>query len=95
MDYNDVLKLFTEKVRRAKAQLGLNVTMVIKENNKCLYKYIKKKRRVRRISIHYWMRTKNKENYEVFKAFFALVFNSKTCCSGDTLSPELEDRDRE
>lgn len=37
---------------------------------------------------------KNKENYEVLKAFFASIFNSKTC-SGPTQSSELEDRDRE
>ncbi|GAB0209753.1 hypothetical protein GRJ2_003441000 [Grus japonensis] len=46
-DYKDVVRLCREKIRRAKAQLELNLATVIKDNKKCFYKYISNKRRTK------------------------------------------------
>ena len=51
-DYKDVMKLCGEKIRRAKAQLELNLATAVKDNKKCFYNYTNNKRR---ISILYWM----------------------------------------
>ncbi|KAK4832479.1 LOW QUALITY PROTEIN: hypothetical protein QYF61_023526 [Mycteria americana] len=44
-DYKDIVRLRREKIRRAKAQLELNLTTAIKDNKKCFYKYISNKSR--------------------------------------------------
>ena len=41
------MKLCREKIRKAKAQLELNLATKVKENNKYFYKYINSKRRAR------------------------------------------------
>ena len=41
------MKLCSEKIRKAKAQLELNLATKVKENNKYFYKYINSKRRAR------------------------------------------------
>ena len=46
-DYKDVVRLYREKIRRAKAQLELNLATAIKDNKKCFYKYISSKRRAK------------------------------------------------
>ena len=46
-DYKDVVRLCREKIRRAKAQLELNLATAIKDNKKCFYKYISNKRRAK------------------------------------------------
>ena len=45
-----------EKIRQAKAQLELNLTIGVKRNKKLFYKYINSKRRTRENLILYWMR---------------------------------------
>ena len=45
-DYNDIVRLYREKVRQAKAQLELSLATAVKSNKKCFYKYISNKRRV-------------------------------------------------
>ncbi|KAK4811177.1 hypothetical protein QYF61_019808 [Mycteria americana] len=99
-DYKDVVRLCREKIRRAKAQLELNLATAVKDNKKCFYKYIHNKRRAKE-NLHPLLDAggnivvKDEEKAEVRNAFFASVFNSQTNCSWGTQPPELEDRDRE
>ncbi|KAK4820464.1 hypothetical protein QYF61_027746, partial [Mycteria americana] len=99
-DYKDVVRLCREKIRRAKAQLELNLATALKDNKKCFYKYISNKRRAKEnlhplLDVEGNIMTKDEEKAEVLKAFFVSAFNSKTSCSAGTQPPELEDRDRE
>ena len=52
-EYREVVKMCREKIRKAKAQLELNLAAGVKRNKKPFYKYINSKRR---IFILYWMR---------------------------------------
>ncbi|KAK4821004.1 hypothetical protein QYF61_010735 [Mycteria americana] len=89
-----------EKIRRAKAQLELNLATAVKDNKKCFYKYISNKRRAKE-NLHPLLDmkgnivTKDEEKARVLNATFTSVFNSKTSCSPGTQPPELEDRDGE
>ncbi|KAK4815341.1 hypothetical protein QYF61_000173 [Mycteria americana] len=98
--YKDVMRLCMEKIRRAKAQLELNLATAIENNKKCFYKYISNKKRAKEnlhplLDVGGNIVTKAEEKDEVLNAFFALSFNSKTSCSLVTQPPELEDRDKE
>jgi len=92
-DYKDIVRLCREKVRRAKAQLELSLGTAIKDNKKCGYKYISRKRRAKE-NLHLLLDvggnlvTKDEEKDEVLNAFFASVFNSKVSCSPDSQTPE-------
>jgi len=96
----DIVRLCREKIRKAKAQLELNLATAVKDEKKCFYKYINNERRAKE-KLHSLsdvggnVVTKDEEMAEVFNAIFASVFNSKTSCSLGTQSPELEDRDGE
>lgn len=46
-DYKDAVRSCRKKIRRPKDLLKLNLTTAIKDNKKCSYKYISKKRRVK------------------------------------------------
>ncbi|KAK4819525.1 hypothetical protein QYF61_006018, partial [Mycteria americana] len=99
-DYKGVARLCREKIRRAKAELELNLAAAVKGNKKDFFKYISSKRRAKEnlqplvdgggITV-----TKDEEKAEVLDAFFASVFNSRANCSLVTQPPELEDRDRD
>ncbi|GAB0187132.1 mitochondrial enolase superfamily member 1 [Grus japonensis] len=99
-NYKDVVRLCREKIRRAKAQLELNLATVVRDNKKCFYKYISNKRRAKE-NLHPLLDvggnrvTKDEEKAEVFNVFLASAFSSKTSCSPGTQPPELEDRDGE
>ncbi|KAK4806934.1 hypothetical protein QYF61_027301 [Mycteria americana] len=97
-DYKGVARLCREKIRRAKAELELNLAAAVKDNKKHFFKYISSKRRAKEnlqplVDGGGNTVTKDEENAEVLNAFFASVFNSRANCSLGTQPPELEDRD--
>ncbi|KAK4823954.1 LOW QUALITY PROTEIN: hypothetical protein QYF61_008340 [Mycteria americana] len=97
-DYKGVARLCREKIRRAKAELELNLAAAVKDNKKHFFKYISSKRRAKEnlqplVDGGGNTVTKDEEKAEVLKAFFASVFNSRANCSLGTQPPELEDRD--
>ena len=46
-DYQDVVRVCRETIRRAEVQLELNLDTAVKDNKKCFYKYINNKRRAK------------------------------------------------
>lgn len=85
-DYKDFMRLWRKKIRRAKAQLGLNLDTTITDNKKCFCKYISNKRGAkenhhRSLNAEGNILTNNDEKTEVLNAFDASGFSSKTSCS--------------
>ncbi|PKU46257.1 rna-directed dna polymerase from mobile element jockey- hypothetical protein [Limosa lapponica baueri] len=97
-DYKEGVKLCREKIRRAKAQLELNLATDVKDNKTCFYKFINNKRRIREnlpplSDAEGNIVTKDEEKDEVLNAYFASVFSSGTSCSLDTQPHDLGDRE--
>ncbi|GAB0210066.1 hypothetical protein GRJ2_003472400 [Grus japonensis] len=57
-DYKDVMRLCREKIRKAKAQLELNLATAVKDNKNVSINTLATKGGLRRLSILYWMRGK-------------------------------------
>ena len=77
------MRLCREKIKRAKAQVELHLTIAIKDSKKCFYKYIKNRRRGKENQHPLLVgggsvATKDEEKAEVLNAFSASGFNSKT-----------------
>lgn len=51
-DYKDFTKSCRKKIKRDKAQLELALATTVKDNKKCLYKYVESKRRVKECLHH-------------------------------------------
>ncbi|KAK4818602.1 hypothetical protein QYF61_015464 [Mycteria americana] len=99
-DYKGVARLCREKIRRAIAELELNLAAAVKDNKKHFFKYISSKRRAKEnlqplVDGGGNTVTKDEEKAEVLNAAFASVFNSRANCSLGTQPLELEDRDRD
>ncbi|KAK4831229.1 hypothetical protein QYF61_016327 [Mycteria americana] len=96
-DYKGVARLCREKIRRAKAELELNLAAAVKDNKKYLFKHISSKRRAKE-NLQLLVEgggntvTKDEEKAEIVNSFFASVFNSRVNCSLGTQPPESEDR---
>ena len=99
-DYRYIVKMCRDKIRKAKAQIGLNLSTKVKDNNKYFYKYINSKRRARE-SLHPLLDaegnlvTKDQDKAEVLNALFTSVFNSNTCYTLGTKPSALVDRNVE
>ena len=77
------LRCYGEKIRKAKAQLELNLAAGIKGNKKLFYKYINSKRRTRENLCSLLdeagnVTTEDKEKADILNAFFTSVFTSQT-----------------
>ena len=75
-DYKDVVKLCRESIRRAKAQLELNLATAVMDNKKYFYKFVNSKRRIREnlpplLDAEGNMVTKDEEKAEVLNVYFA------------------------
>ena len=81
-EYKEVVKMCREKIRKAKAQLELNLAAGVKGNKKLFYKYINNKRKTRE-NLHSLLdeagnvTTEDKEKADVLNAFFTSVFKTQ------------------
>jgi len=75
------MTLHREKIRKAKAQLEINLATSVTDNTKSIYQYINNRRRAKEnlrplLDARGNTVTKTEEKVEVLNAFFASVFSS-------------------
>ena len=94
-EYRETGRICREKIRKAKAQLELNWTIVVKENKKHFHKYINSKRRAKEnlhplVDVVGKVITADKEKAEILNAFFIPVSKRQTSYSQGTVPHDLE-----
>ena len=81
-EYEEVIRICREKIKKAKAQHELNLAAVVKEQ-KLFHKYINSKWKAKE-NLHHLLdamentTTEDKKKAEVLSDFFTFVFNSQT-----------------
>ena len=99
-EYRDLVRSCREEIRKAKAQLELNLATIVRYNKKCFYKYVNNKKRAKENIYPLFdtegnIATRDEEKAEVLNAFFTSVLNSETSYPQGTLPLELEGKDGE
>ncbi|KAM9591097.1 uncharacterized protein ACIBXB_006040 [Morphnus guianensis] len=99
-EYRELVRSCREEIRKAKAQLELNLATVVRANKKCFCKYVNSKKNPKEniyplLDAEGNIATQNEEKAEVPNAFFDSVFNRETSYPQGTQPPELEGRDGE
>ncbi|NXA62985.1 RTJK polymerase, partial [Mohoua ochrocephala] len=94
--FKEVVRACRKKMRKAKAQLELNLATFVKDNKRCFYKYIKGKRKGKNnlgylLDVGGNLVTADGEKVEAFNTFFASVLIGKTVCPQDNCPPGLVD----
>ena len=93
-EYKELIRMCRKRIRKAKAQLELNLATRIKWNKKLLYKYINSRRRTKE-NLRPLLDAAGNVTSEVFNAFFMTVFKSQVSYSQGTLLSDLEVLDGE
>lgn len=81
--YRVVIRIRRKKIRKAKAELELNLATVVKGNKKLFNKYINCKRRAKE-NLHPLLdaagnvTTESKEKNDILNAFLASIFRSQS-----------------
>ena len=99
-EYSGLVRSCREEIRKAKAQLELQLATVVRDNKKCFYKYSNNKNRAKQ-SLHLLRDARgnivnnDEGKAEVLNAHFVSVFNSQTGYSQGNQPAVLEDREGE